>query len=51
MQLKLTMQTKDGVLVVQCVGRVVFGEESSLLRETLKEAISQNNRVVLDLAT
>jgi anti-sigma B factor antagonist len=49
MQLKLTMQTKDGVLVVQCVGRVVFGEESSLLRETLKEAISQNNRVVLDL--
>ena len=49
MELKLTTQTKDGVLVVNCSGRIVFGEESSLLRETVKEAISGNNRVVLNL--
>jgi anti-sigma B factor antagonist len=49
MQLKLTTQTNDGVLVVDCIGRIVFGEESSLLRETMKKAIAENNRVVLNL--
>ncbi|MFZ0294899.1 MAG: STAS domain-containing protein [Candidatus Sulfotelmatobacter sp.] len=49
MQLKLTTRTKDGILVVDCIGRIVFGEESSLIRETVKHAISENNRVVLNL--
>ncbi len=50
MQLKLQMNTKDGILVVDCIGRIVFGDESSLLRETVKAGISGNNRVVLNLA-
>src|ERR1700679_478026 len=49
MQLKLSTQTKDGILVVDCSGRIVFGEESSLLRETVKKAVSENNRIVLNL--
>jgi anti-sigma B factor antagonist len=49
MQLKLTTKTKDGVLVVDCIGRIVFGDESSLIRETVKKAISENNRIVLNL--
>ena len=49
MQLKLATRTKDGVLIVDCNGRIVFGEESSLLRDTVKEAVSQNNRIVLNL--
>ncbi len=49
MQLKLTTRTKDGILIVDCAGRIVFGEESSLLRDTGKQAISQNNRIVLNL--
>jgi anti-sigma B factor antagonist len=49
MQLKLTTKTKDGVLVVDCIGRIVFGEESTLIRETVKKAISENNRIVLNL--
>jgi anti-sigma B factor antagonist len=50
MQLKLTMRTKDGILIVDCVGRIVFGDESSSLRETVKKAIAENNRIVLNLA-
>ena len=50
MQLNLATQTKDGVLVVHCSGRIVFGEEAVLLRDTVKEAVTQNNRIVLDLA-
>jgi len=49
MQLKLTTKTKDGVLVVDCSGRIVFGDESSRLRETIKGLVPQNNRIVLNL--
>jgi anti-sigma B factor antagonist len=49
MQLKVTTRPKDGVLVVDCSGRIVFGEESSLLRETVKQAVTENNRIVLNL--
>jgi anti-sigma B factor antagonist len=49
MQLKLATRTKDGILVVDCNGRIVFGEESSLLRETVKKAVTENNRIVLNL--
>ena len=49
MQLKVATRTKDGILVVDCVGRIVFGEESALLRETIKKSVSENNRIVLNL--
>ena len=49
MQLKVTTRTNDGILVVDCNGRIVFGEESSLLRDTVKKAVSENNRIVLNL--
>ncbi len=49
MQLKLASRTKDGVFVVDCTGRIVFGDESSLLRETVKKAVTENNRIVLNL--
>ena len=39
MQLKLSSRTVDGILVLTCNGRIVFGEESALLRETVKKAI------------
>jgi anti-sigma B factor antagonist len=48
-QLKLSTRTKDGVLVVDCSGRIVFGEESAHLRDTVKKLVSENNRVVLNL--
>jgi len=49
MQLKVTTRVKEGILLVDCSGRIVFGEESSLLRETVKQAVTENNRIVLNL--
>jgi len=49
MQLKLTKRTQDGIVVIDCSGRIVFGEESSLLRETVKGVLGTNNRIVLNL--
>jgi len=50
MQLTLVTRIKEGILVVECSGRIVFGDESIRLRDTIKELISQNNRIVLNLA-
>jgi len=50
MQLKLSKRTVDGIVVFSCSGRLVFGEESSMLREEVKKAIQENNkRIVLNL--
>ncbi len=49
MKLTLAMRAQGEILVVDCSGRIVFGEESSLLRDTVKKALSNNNRIVLNL--
>jgi len=49
MSLKISSRTIDGVKVIDCVGRIVFGDEASQLRETVKRELTENNRVVLNL--
>ena len=49
MQLRMNTRTLDGVLVVDCNGRIVFGEESAALRDKLKAALAQSPKVVLNL--
>lgn len=49
MPLKLTARTVDGVTVLACGGRIVFGDEASQLREEVKKRLAENNRLVLDL--
>jgi anti-sigma B factor antagonist len=50
MQLRLTKRTVDGILAIECNGRIVFGEESSMLRDEVKKAIADGNkRIVLNL--
>ena len=50
MQLKLSTRTVDGILIVDCAGRIVFGEESAYLRDTVKQLIAEKNRLVLNLS-
>lgn len=50
MQLKLSTRTVKDVLVLDCAGRIVFGEESADLRDTVKMLLGQNNRVILNLS-
>ena len=49
MALKLSSRTVEGVKVIDCVGRIVFGDEASQLSETVKRELADNNRVVLNL--
>ncbi|MGA2459514.1 MAG: STAS domain-containing protein [Terriglobales bacterium] len=49
MQLRMSTRTMEGVLVVDCSGRVVFGEESASLRDMVKKLLAQNPNVVMSL--
>lgn len=50
MQLKLSNRTIDGILIVDCAGRIVFGEESAHLRDAVKNLLSEKKGLVLNLA-
>jgi anti-sigma B factor antagonist len=48
-QLKLSTRTIDGVLIIDCAGRIVFGEESAYLRDMVKKLIAEKRNLVLNL--
>jgi anti-sigma B factor antagonist len=50
MQLKLSERNVNGIIIVDCNGRIVFGEESALLRDTLKKLIVENSQIILNLS-
>lgn len=50
MQLRLSTRTLDGILIVDCAGRIVFGEESAYLRDAIKKIIAEKQNLVLNLS-
>jgi anti-sigma B factor antagonist len=49
MTLKMETHVVDGVTVVSCVGRIVFGEEANALRDTLKKLLTSTKQLILNL--
>src|ERR1700685_1053668 len=49
MQLRMSTRSLEGVLVVDCSGRLVFGEESASLRDMVKKLIAQQPEIVMNL--
>ena len=49
MALKISNKTANGVMVVYCSGRIVFGDETASLRETVKNLMAENRQLVLNL--
>jgi len=49
MQLRMSTRNLNGVVIVDCSGRLVFGEESATLRDTVKKLLTQSPRLVLNL--
>jgi anti-sigma B factor antagonist len=50
MNLKMESHTTEGVTIVTCQGRIVFGEEATELRETLKRLLSSTRKLILNLS-
>src|SRR3954466_1271781 len=49
MPLKITTKQVDGVTVVHCNGRIVFGEEAAARREQVKNLLTTQKHLVLNL--
>ena len=49
MQLSISNRTVNGVAVVDCDGRLVFGEESASLRDAVRSLLLMNKEIVLNL--
>ncbi len=49
MQLSLSTRTIEGIIIVDCSGRLVFGEESGELRETVKKLLPAYKQIVLNM--
>jgi anti-sigma B factor antagonist len=49
MTLKTETRVVEGVTVVSCSGRIVFGEEANALRDTLKKLLAGTKQIVLNL--
>jgi anti-sigma B factor antagonist len=50
MNLKIDKRVVDGIAIMSCHGRVMFGEEATALRDSLKEALKKSSRLVLNLS-
>lgn len=50
MQLTLGARKIDGVTVIDCQGRIIFGDESIALREFVKQQLRESNNLVINLA-
>jgi len=45
----MSTRALEGALVVDCSGRLIFGEESASLRDTVKKLLEQSPKVVMNL--
>lgn len=50
MNLKIETRQADGVTIVSCTGRIVFGEEATALRDNLKRILNSSRQIVLNLS-
>ena len=50
MALKLDFSRTEGIAVVRCRGRIVFGEEADELRRVTLGLLNETQRIVLNLA-
>jgi anti-sigma B factor antagonist len=49
MQMKLGVRVVEGVSIVDCRGRLLFGEEASALRDTVKNLLAETKQIVINL--
>ena len=50
MNLKIEKRQVDGLTVVSCQGRIMFGDEANALRDFLKQVLTESPRMVLNLS-
>jgi anti-sigma B factor antagonist len=50
MNLRIEKRLVDSVAIVSCHGRIMFGEEATALRDSLKQALRKTPQLILNLS-
>jgi len=50
MSLKMETDISDGVIILYCAGRLVFGDEAAAFRERIKHILLGTRRIVVNLS-
>ncbi len=50
MLLKTSTRTLGGVVIIDCYGKIVMGEETAVLRHQVKDLLNESRQIVLNLA-
>ncbi len=50
MLLKTSTRSQGDVVIIDCYGRIVMGEETAFLRTQVKDLLSESRQIVLNLA-
>jgi anti-sigma B factor antagonist len=50
MNLKIETRVANGVTVVSCYGRILFGEEATALRQELKRVLESSRQIVVNIS-
>ena len=48
-QLKLSVRIIDGISIVDCRGRLLFGDEAGVLRDTVKNLLAESKSIIINL--
>ena len=51
MTLKMETRVKNGITILSCSGRIVFGEEATAMRNTLKRLLNSSKKILLNLSS
>ena len=49
MQFTISTRTIEGIMIVDCSGRLIFGEESGFLRESVKKLLPAYKQIVMNM--
>lgn len=50
MLLKTSTRSLGGVVIIDCYGRIIMGDETASLRQQVKELLNQSRHIILNLA-
>jgi anti-sigma B factor antagonist len=50
MQLQTSTRWVGDILIVDCDGRIVFGDETTFLRHQVKDFVAEHHQIILNLA-
>lgn len=51
MQLKASTRSVGGTVIIDCSGKIVFGDETAFLRQLVKELLNESKKIVLNLGS